>query len=81
MYGYPRPQVAWSHGDEVLEESARLTLEDNNGWSYLKLKGSSTKDAGIYRVTAENKAGKDQAEFVVNLKGAWEVNAGISELV
>lgn len=69
MLGYPTPAVAWKHGDQALAETARLTLEDNSGWSYLKLKNVVAEDGGQYTVTAENAAGKDSAVFTVAVKG------------
>ena len=61
--GSPRPSVKWSHGDHVLQESARVTMEYNDGWSFLKVKGVKAGDAGTYKVEAENSVGKDSAEF------------------
>lgn len=73
VLGYPRPAVAWFHQDQLLEESARLTVEDNNGWSYLKMKNIAGKDTGSYRVTAVNTAGRDEAQFVVMVKGGHSI--------
>ena len=69
VLGYPIPSVAWKHADRALKETARLTLEDHNGWSYLKLKNVAAEDGGQYTVTAENTAGKDSAMFTVAVKG------------
>lgn len=61
--------MTWNHGDAELEESARVSIEVENGWSYLKVKNLTAKDAGQYRVMAENVAGLDEAKFDVFIKG------------
>lgn len=66
--GNPRPSVVWYHGDKKVEESARVTMETDEGWSYIKVKGAKAEDAGIYKVTAENAAGFDKATFKVLVK-------------
>ena len=66
--GNPRPKVTWYHGDKKVEESARVTMEVEEGWSYIKVKGTKAEDAGIYKVTAENAAGFDKANFKVLVK-------------
>ena len=66
--GLPAPKVAWYHGDKLLDDDARITIETNEGYSVLKVKGAVVADAGKYSVTAENQAGKDSASFEVNVK-------------
>ena len=62
------PNVKWYKEEQVLEDSATVTMENNRGWGYLKVKSAKSADAGSYRITAENSAGKDQAEFRVVIK-------------
>ena len=68
--GIPFPEVAWQHNDKSADESARVTVETQDGYSYLKVKGTSQEDSGIYKVTAENAVGKDEAAFNVCVRGA-----------
>jgi len=67
--GQPRPSVSWFHNDAKIEESNRVSSEAAEGWSSLKVKASTVDDAGTYKVTAENAAGFDSAEFRVLVKG------------
>jgi len=67
--GQPRPTVHWFHNDVSVHESARLATEGAEGWSSLKVKATTADDAGTYKVTAENAAGFDSAEFRVLIKG------------
>ena len=62
--------MTWYHGDAPVEETARTTIEDSQGWCYMKRKHVQASDAGVYRVTAENVAGLDEATFNVNVLGA-----------
>ena len=54
-----------------MEESNRVSTETAEGWSSLKVKATTADDAGAYRVTAENTAGFDSAEFQVLIKGIF----------
>ena len=67
--GQPRPSVCWFHNDAKVEETNRVSTETAEGWSSLKVKASTAEDAGSYKVTAENAAGFDSAEFKVLVKG------------
>ena len=67
--GSPRPSVTWYQGESELHETARVTIENNDGWSFIKVKGIKVSDAGTYKVSAENTAGSDSAEFTVNVQG------------
>lgn len=62
-------QVTWYHGESAIEETALTTIEDSQGWCYVKRKHMQPKDAGVYRVTAENVAGFDEAQFSVAVQG------------
>jgi len=73
--GQPRPSVSWFHNDVKVEESNRVSSETAEGWSSLKVKASTADDAGTYKVTAENAAGFDSAEFRVFIKGSFFVFA------
>ena len=67
--GQPRPSVAWFHDDATVDETDRVSTATADGWSSLKVKASTAEDAGTYKVTAENAAGFDSAEFKVLVKG------------
>ena len=67
--GQPRPAISWFHNSTELHNAGRLAIETAEGWSYVKIKGATEDDAGLYRVTAENVVGFDSAEFRVIIKG------------
>jgi len=70
--GQPRPAVNWFHNDHKVDESNRVSTETADGWSSLKVKATTADDAGTYKVTAENAAGFDSAEFRVFVKGIFK---------
>lgn len=65
---YPQPQVTWYQNDNEISESASITMETMDGWSHLKVKGTTSMDSGIYKVVAENVTGRDSAEFRVVIR-------------
>ena len=70
--GQPRPAVSWFHNDRKVDESNRVSTETADGWSSLQVKASTVDDAGTYKVTAENAAGFDSADFRVLVKGSCQ---------
>ena len=72
--GEPKPKVTWYHGETVLETTNGCTIETKDNSSRLSIKGTSAKNAGKYKVTAENEAGSDSMEFTVSVKGKKTTN-------
>jgi hypothetical protein len=68
--GYPTPTTKWYHGDQELRATNGITIEIAETHNTLTVKGVSAKNAGTYRVEAENKVGSDSAEFTVKIKGS-----------
>ena len=66
--GQPKPKLLWFHSDTLVEETARTSIEMGHGYSFLKVKGVTLDQEGVYRVTAENTAGTDSASFRVIIK-------------
>ena len=67
--GVPEPTVTWSCGDAELTVSNGTTIETTDAMSAVTIKGVSTENAGLYKVVAENVAGKDEAEFTFSIRG------------
>ena len=67
--GMPTPTVQWFLGEKPVEPSKDITIETDDTSSRITIKGAKTDDAGKYKVTAENNAGSDSAEFDVIVKG------------
>ena len=67
--GTPSPTVTWYKGEDVLEASDTVNIETKDNSSRLTVKNVEAKDADLYKVTAENVAGSDSAEFTVTVKG------------
>ena len=69
VQGMPTPTVKWSQNDKELVSSSQVTIETEATFSRLTIKGVTGKDAGKVKAVAENKVGKDEAEFTVSIKG------------
>ena len=67
--GHPTPTTKWYHDDKELTDFNGTTIEIVNSHNTLTVKGVSGKNAGTYRIDAENKVGSDSAEFTVKIKG------------
>nr|CAD7588173.1 unnamed protein product [Timema genevievae] len=60
--GEPKPIVQWFKNDQVLMESKRVKiLEDEAGRSILRFEPAIQMDVGIYKVVARNKVGQTHA--------------------
>ena len=67
--GVPEPAVSWSFEDAELTVTNGTTIETTDAMSTLTIKGVSAKNSGVYKVVAENAAGKDEAEFTFSVRG------------
>ena len=65
----PTATVKWFHGDIELTKSRNVTIETEENFSRLSIKGLTGKQTGIYRIVAENTVGKAYEEFTVTVKG------------
>ena len=66
--GYPQPKVLWYLGEKELNTTKNCLIEEGQEWCSLKVKAITAADSGKYRVTAENSAGMDIAEFTAVIK-------------
>ena len=65
----PTSTVRWFHGDKELHHGGNVTIETEETFSRLTIKGITGKQSGAYRIVAENKVGKAEEEFSVTIKG------------
>ena len=65
----PTPTVKWFHGDKELYHGKNVTIETEETFSRLTIKGTTGKQSGTYKITAENKVGKAEEQFTVTVKG------------
>ena len=65
----PTPTVKWFDGDKELHHGGNVTIETEETFSRLTIKGITGKQSGAYRIVAENKVGKAEEEFSVTIKG------------
>ena len=65
----PTATVKWFHGDKQLYQAGNVTIETEEGFSRLTIKGVTGKHTGTYKIMAENKVGKAEEEFSVTVKG------------
>ena len=64
--GTPAPSIKWFLNKEPLNGSMFTVMRDTTG---LANTNPSCRDAGSYRVVAENEAGTAEASFVVEVLG------------
>ena len=67
--GSPQPKITWYLGEQEIVKSDTTTIETTDITSTLTVKRVASSDAGIYKVTAQNEAGEDTAEFTIHVKG------------
>ena len=65
----PTPTVTWFHGDKELRHAGNVTIETEEKFSRLTIKGVTGKQSGAYKIVAENKVGQAEEEFSVTVKG------------
>ena len=65
----PKPEVRWFLDDKEVKSGGAVTIEGDGTYSRLTVTKTSSKDAGKYKVTAENTIGSDSAEFAVAVTG------------
>ena len=70
----PAASVKWFHGDKELSQSKGITIETEETFSRLTIKGVTGKQTGTYQIEAENKVGKAEEEFKVTVKGRNKIN-------
>ena len=65
----PTPTVKWFHSDKELHHGGNVTIETEDTFSRLTIKGTTGKQSGAYKIVAENKVGKAEEDFSVTVKG------------
>ena len=56
------------------DEQVEVETDDAVTYSTLKVTDVSGKNKGHFKIMAENKVGKSEASFKVNIKGTWIIN-------
>lgn len=67
--GEPKPESHWFLEDVEIQPDERIQIEGDGTFSRLTVKDVSTRNAGKYTVTAENKVGSSSAAFDVAIQG------------
>ncbi len=67
--GFPDPKVTWFHDDKELTQSDKVTIEGDNKFSRLTIKGTTGKNSGKYKVVAKNNIGEAEEKFDVTILG------------
>ena len=67
--GVPVPSVSWYLNDKPVVDGGDVTIKTSADRSTLQVKGAKVKDAGDYKVKAENEVGSDEAVFNVIIHG------------
>ena len=69
MTGVPAPTARWTRDDEPLDDAENVFPETNSTFARISVIDATVKEAGTYKLTAENIVGEDEAEFTITVKG------------
>ncbi|KAL0267677.1 UNVERIFIED_CONTAM: hypothetical protein PYX00_009872 [Menopon gallinae] len=79
--GEPPPTVTWKYKDQVLKNTDRLKIDNEDYKTQFTIQKIKRSDAGTYVVTAKNDSGTDQVELIIEVlskpskpKGPLEVS-------
>ena len=67
--GIPQPTIKWFKGEEPLEASEKVLIDTGMDFSTVTIKDSKKDDSAIYKITAENEVGSDEATFDLKVQG------------
>ncbi|KAG1672466.1 Twitchin [Nymphon striatum] len=65
--GEPPPTCSWYHGEEKLVKSIDIVIENTPNRSKITIRNAQRKDTGMYKITAENTSGKDEADVNITV--------------
>lgn len=69
--GEPPPTCSWFHSDEKLTKSNDVNIEHTPNRTKILIRNAQRKDTGLYKITAENSSGKDEAEVNITVLGEF----------
>lgn len=72
--GEPPPTCTWYHGEEKLVKSNDIVIENTPNRSKIIIRNAQRKDTGMYKITAENTSGKDEADVQITVLGEFSFN-------
>ena len=67
--GFPDPTVTWYQDDKEVTQSDKITIEGDNKFSRLTIKGATGKHSGKYKVVAKNNIGEAEEKMDVTILG------------
>ncbi|CAG2161698.1 unnamed protein product [Oppiella nova] len=67
VIGEPPPKTLWFANDTPIKNDSQHTVENEPYRTKLAVSGVERKDTGVYKITAENPSGKDEAEVKVTV--------------
>lgn len=63
--GEPAPTITWTYNGKPLNQPDRIVIEDEEYKTTFILKKAKRGDTGIYKITAKNTSGTDEAELEI----------------
>ena len=75
--GHTPVSFTWRKNNEVISDS-RISIDPNEGHSYLKLLNLSQSDRGSYSCTAKNSFGEDTKTAELDLSGMFVVMTSLN---
>ena len=70
VIGEPPPEMNWTFRDNIkLVNTERLKFENAEYQTNFSLISATRRDSGIYKLTAENASGKDEATLELTVLG------------
>jgi hypothetical protein len=67
--GRPAPKASWTREEKTIKSTKRTEIKSTNRHSIITINDAERTDSGLYRLTIENKLGKDYVEFSVAVIG------------
>lgn len=72
--GTPRPEIQWLKDSKLLTTDKRVQTDFVEDKAILTINKATSDDAGIYTIVAENDAGEDEVEIIVEVTG-WSISS------
>jgi len=74
-HGVPEPRITWLKDGEPLESADHTrNIRLLRAGRILQLRSAGVEDSGVYACVIENKAGRDQRRYVLQVNGAPSVS-------
>lgn len=71
--GRPAPTATWTHDGKTIKASKRVEIKTTQKHSIITIMDAVRNDGGVYKLTVENKLGKDSFEVQIAVVGKLQL--------